>query len=325
MPTVTFEGKTYWCNQGETVLNCLTRQGRIIASSCRSGICQTCIMRAVEGTPPSAAQQGLNPTLQVRDHFLACICKPTTDLTVALPGAEDVPRQIATVTDRKMLNAEILRLTLQCSEPFAFRAGQFLHLQRSDGLVRSYSIASLPESGQIELHIRRLAGGQMSEWIHDALPVNASIEIAGPSGNCFYLPNALDSNVLLIGTGSGLAPLWGILQDALQQGHRGQIALYHGSWRADGLYLISELRELARQYSNLHYVTCVDEGADSETRLGRADINAFTDWKQLAGWRVFLCGHPDMVKNARKRAFLAGASLPDIFADPFVLSPPSSV
>jgi len=84
-----------------------------------------------------------------------------------------------------------------------------------------------------------------------------------------------------------------------------------------------ELERMVRQYSNFDYVPCVS-GHDVQKghAAGRADQVAMTDTGSLKGWRVFLCGHPDMVRSAKKRAFLAGASMKEIHADPFVINPP---
>jgi NAD(P)H-flavin reductase len=162
----------------------------------------------------------------------------------------------------------------------------------------------------------------MSAWIHESLGVGDTIDVSGPYGNCFYLPDSPTQGLLLIGTGAGLAPLWGIVSDALAQGHTGPIRLYHGSWKPEGLYLVDALQRLAAAHPNFTYVPCVDADALPDYRVGRADQVAHTDLPELKGWRVYLCGHPDMVKSARKRAFLAGASMQEIYADPFVLSPP---
>ena len=39
------------------------------------------------------------------------------------------------------------------------------------------------------------------------------------------------------------------------------------------------------------------------------------DWQ---GWRVFLCGHPEMVSSMKMEAFMQGAAMGDIFTDAFV-------
>lgn len=183
MPVLTFEGKPYPCEPNETALDCLERQGQIMPASCRSGVCQTCLLHAVEGTPPASAQQGLKDTLRAQGYFLACVCKPQEAMTIARPGAEVVSRISARILERASLNQEILRLTLHCLAPFAHRAGQFVQVHREDGLIRSYSIASLPDQeGTLELHVRRLPGGAMSGWLHDAVRPGDTLTLTGPSG-----------------------------------------------------------------------------------------------------------------------------------------------
>lgn len=323
MPHIHFEGSRHECRDDESVLDCLTRHGASIPSSCRSGVCQTCLMRAVEGQVPETAQHGLKETLRVQNYFLACACKPKGDLRIVRPDTMVNARTRVTVLAKEVLDGNIIRLRLGCPTPLDYRPGQFLHLHRTDGLVRSYSIASLPQLEEpLELHVRHLPEGRMSGWISDTLRTGDTLEVSQPAGQCFYLPGQPGQGLLLIGTGSGLAPLWGIARDALLQGHTGSIHLHHGSHGAGGLYLVQELRALAQRYPNFHYTPCVS-GPDVPEGFaaGRAEDIAFSRLPKLAGWRVFLCGHPDMVAKARKKAFLSGASMKDIHADPFVIAP----
>ena len=324
MPVITYDKQPYVCEDGETVLQCLTRHGVSIPSSCESGVCQTCLMRGIQGRPPAAAQQGLKDTLQAQHYFMACVCEPEEDMEVVLAGADVTHLLEAEVTARETLGDDILRIQLQPAQPFDYKPGQFINLFRPDGLVRSYSLASLPQEGDLlELHVRILPGGSMSTWIRDEMSVGDTVAIEGPVGDCFYVPGKPGQNILLVGTGTGLAPLWGILRDALAHGHQGQIHLFQGSYTATGLYLVDELRALAREHDNFTYTPCVDEGdeaGDSGITLSRADLAAMEAVPALAGWRIYLCGHPDMVSVMKKKAFLAGAALSDIYADPFVYS-----
>ena len=124
--------------------------------------------------------------------------------------------------------------------------------------------------------------------------------------------------MLLICTGTGLAPLAAIARDALDAGHTGPVHLYHGSGSADGLYLQGALRELAARHSSFHYVPCVSrEAAPAGCRSGRADDMALTDHADLTGWRIFLSGNAAMVHAAKRAVYLAGADLSHIHADPF--------
>lgn len=309
--------------ENQSVLDCLTSRGVPVPFSCRSGACQTCLMRATGGTtPPEASQRGLKDTLKLQNYFLACVCHPSADLEVALP-ADDVQVAIpATVKSLKLLNPEIMQVVLECHAPIDYRAGQFINLFRDQSLGRSYSLASVPhEDDHLHLHVRRLPQGRVSGWIHEELRPGETVEIRGPGGDCFYTPGNAAQGLVLIGTGSGLAPLYGIIRDALSQGHTGPIHLFHGSRDLNGLYLTGELRDLVQQYPNFNYVPCLSGGdVPHGFAAGRADGVAFRQIPNLKDWRIFLCGHPDMVKTAKRDAFMAGASMKDIYADAFNVS-----
>ena len=158
----------------------------------------------------------------------------------------------------------------------------------------------------------------MSQWIIDTLQVGDAVDIQGPNGACFYLPGREQEALLLIGTGTGLAPLMGIARDALTSGHLGPIYLYHGSHSAAGLYRRPQLAALAAQHENFHAVFCASGAAvESDCIAGRAHDIAFGRHTDLSGFRVYLCGAPAMVHAAKKTAYLQGARMQDIYADPF--------
>jgi len=318
MITIRYGHQAFEPAPGETVLECLERGGVPIHFSCRSGLCQTCLMQATGGQPPAAAQAGLKDSLKLDGHFLACICHPTESLEVALPG-EGKGALAATVRGLMRLNEDILQVALECHDPIDYRPGQFINLFRDPELGRSYSIASVPGADDhLHLHVRRLPNGRVSGWIHDELRTGQTVQVRGPAGNCFYVPGQPEQPLLLIGTGSGLAPLYGIVRDALRRGHSGPVRLFHGSRQRDGLYLVEELRELARQHSNFDYVPCISgDDVPHGHAPGRAEAVALQQVPGLKGWRIFLCGHPEMVKTANRKAFLAGASMKEIYADAF--------
>ncbi|MDO9049508.1 MAG: FAD-binding oxidoreductase [Methylobacter sp.] len=323
MVNIRYAKDNFELGENQSVLDCLTGRGVPIPFSCRNGVCQTCLMRATGGTPPENSQNGLKDTLKLQNYFLACICHPTADLEVALPNDDDVQAVIpATVKSLKLLNSEIMHVELECHAPIDYRAGQFINLFRDQSLGRSYSLASVPhEDDHLHLHVRRLPQGRVSGWIHEELRPGETVEIRGPGGDCFYIPGNTEQGLVLIGTGSGLAPLYGIVRDALSQNHTGPIHLFHGSRDLNGLYLTGELRDLVEQYPNFNYVPCLSGGeAPHGFASGRADDVAFQQIPNLKNWRMFLCGHPDMVKAAKKKAFMAGASMKDIYADAFNVS-----
>lgn len=329
MPIIAFEGKEYQSEPDESILDCLTRHGVSVKYSCRSGICQTCIMVAKDGSPTEKSQVGLKDVLKNRNYFLACSCVPKSDIGIGRPDSNLIELE-TTVQSVELLNPEVVRLRLRRPDSYEYYPGQYLTLFNTNGTGRSYSLASLPaEDDFLELHIRRIPGGQVSEWANSSVNANDSVHITEANGDCFYTAKNKDQPMLLIGTGTGLAPLYGIIRDALHQGHSGPIHLYHGSRTLDGntspsgLYLVDELTALAQSCQHFYYHPCVSRGDVPEgMRRGRANELALEDHKDLSGWRVYVCGREDMVKATKQKTFLAGASLQDIYSDPFILTSP---
>ncbi|MDR2213841.1 MAG: 2Fe-2S iron-sulfur cluster binding domain-containing protein [Pseudomonadales bacterium] len=307
----------------ETVLEGLERAGQRIPNSCRSGVCQSCLMQALDGEPSPQSQRGLKQTLARQGYFLACQCQPEGDLEVALPN--EVLREFQTqVVGKTQVADDVLVLRLELPDGFACRPGQYLNLA-VDEVLRSYSVASVPErDGYIELHIRRVPGGRLSNWLHDQCEPGAACTIRGPLGECFYLAeDDSDFPILLAGTSTGLAPLEGILRDALHQGHRGPITLIHGALRREGLYHGDKLRELAALHPNFTYLPAVrDEGESGDVALLLQQRFAQNPAKNT---RVFLCGAPELVNSLRRQVFLQGAASSHIHADPFVMAPAPKV
>jgi len=318
MATVTYDDHTYTPTPDETVLDLLEREGHDVPSACRSGVCHTCLMKAVRGEPPAAARNGLKETLRAQGYFLACRCVPDEDLTVSLPDAGlQVGVRIEAI---ETLSERVLCLRVRPEAPFEYRAGQFVSLITPEGVARSYSIASVPGAvTTIDFQIALLPGGAMSGWLRNTAKPGDRLTMLGPNGNCFYVPGSPTQPLALIGTGTGLAPLQAIARDALEQGHTGPIHLFHGSVAREGLYLVDELRALAAAHPPFHYYPCVLEGpAVDGVHVGAVDAYALDTLGSLKGYRAFLCGAPDLVKALQRKVFLAGVSLQEIFADPFV-------
>ncbi len=318
MQRITIGESTFSCQPNETVLETLLRENIKVPHGCRQGLCQACQMRSLDNSPPTSSQVGLKDTLQKQHYFLACLCHPEQDMTVALPNQQGASIE-ARVVSKQLLSPDIVQLILEYQSPFSFFAGQFVNLKRPDGLTRSYSIANIPLAKNIlEFHIRRLPNGQFSSWVYDEVALDAQLSISEAQGACHYLPGRAEQPLMLVGTGSGLAPLYGIIADALAQDHSGPIHLFHGSRDINGLYFIDEMRKLAAEFDNFHYTPCLSgEDIDSEYLRGRADDLALSSTETLSGWRVFLCGHPEMINQAKKTAFMKGASINDIYTDAF--------
>jgi NAD(P)H-flavin reductase/ferredoxin len=317
---ITFEGNTLESAPGESVLDCLLRAGYPVPNSCRAGACRSCLLRAVKGTPPPASQAGLRASFRERGDFLACQAVPEGDLEVA--KAEDAYVRVGARVESIMpLSPTVLDVRLKPDGEFPCRAGQFLNLIRpEDNLTRSYSIAAIDVDGILSLHVRIMPEGRMSRWLADVARPGTRAEILGPDGECHYVPGHPGQELILAGTGTGLAPLFGILHDALRHGHAGPIRIFHGALTPAGLYHVETLRTIAGQYENVSYYPCVlnGDGADASHEIGPLDSTIARIVSEAKGHRAFLCGDPAMVRLLRRKLFLSGVAMADIHADSFL-------
>lgn len=327
MARVLFRDTECTLNPGESVLDGLVRHGFDIPSSCRSGVCQTCVMQVTAGEVPGNAQNGLKDTWKQRGYFMPCVCRLEPDAVLEVQTVGDTDVMPATVVSVDILSRKVARLRLRTEAPFLFEPGQFITLIRErDDLRRSYSLASLPDEEMLELHVQRWPGGLMSNWIHDEVKPGQRMFVRGPQGECFYTQGHLERPLLIVGTGTGLAPLWGIVRHALRSGHRGRITFVHRAHSREELYMHDELLALAREHATIKYVPCVRGGGDG-LRDGSVDEIAHKELLLMGPpreTRAYICGNPTVVHTIRRLLFLAGMSIRDIFCDAFISAVPIS-
>ncbi len=326
MAELKFKSRVISLHKYETVLDALLRHGEAIPYACKAGMCQACLIRAVDCEATPESRKWIKPALQAKGYTLACQWVPEQDVEAALPTLEEfsVPLRIEKLTQ---LNDTVCCVQLAVTDPalmFSYRPGQYLSLINPQGVIRSYSIANDYErDGFLELHISKTTQGIFTGWLQNEASVGMELHMRGPAGDCFY--SDIDGNthpLVLAGTGTGLAPLYGIACDALRQGHTGPIHLHHGGRTTAQLYYVSELQALARHHSNFFYHPVVMEASPQdqpdfhEGRLEHA-VEASIDSTALRQTHAYLCGAPDFVYGMRKRLYLKGIHATNIHCDPF--------
>jgi ferredoxin-NADP reductase/ferredoxin len=329
---VTFKDKTYPCDPNRPLLATLLEQGAFVPYSCQGGLCQACMCKVTQGSVPPESQESLDKHLQEQGCFLPCICKPNQDISIELATKDNVTfaeknisdfaHYTTMVIDKTWLNDDILRLCLVRPEALEYKAGQFINLIQSETkLTRSYSLASLPCENFMELHIKRVPDGRMSNWLCDNLQCGDNIEISGPSGACYYQQGKPEQDIILAGVGTGLAPLYGILRDALESDHQGHIYLFHASLNQQGLYYQDEIQDMVRDVKNLSYIPCVLQGnAPANGKQGMIDKVIIDELGDCTGKRAYLCGDDAVVQTMKSTLLQHGLTEQDILADAFTAS-----
>jgi CDP-4-dehydro-6-deoxyglucose reductase len=204
-----------------------------------------------------------------------------------------------------------LWLRLPAIEPFTWQCGQYVDVMLSGDRRRSFSLANPPrDAALLELHVRRASGGEFSERVFGDMKPGSLLRIEGPLGQFIYRPG--DRPLLLIGGGTGYAPLKAMIREVLDSDARRELHLFWGARTAIDLYDDAWLRGLVAGHPNLHY-TPVPGGFVHEAVLNRL--------ADLAGFDIYAAGPPAMIDAVRARLPRQGADPERIYIDSFDYAP----
>jgi ferredoxin-NADP reductase len=158
--------------------------------------------------------------------------------------------QIGTLRARRPETSRVTTFTLSLPAWRRHRAGQHydVRLTAEDGYQaqRSYSVASPPSrSGEIDLGIECIDGGEVSTYFHDVLVEGDLVEIRGPIGGYFVWEPTDGGSLLLIGGGSGVVPLMAMLRERAAANGPMPAALLYSSRTLDDVIYRQELEVLA--------------------------------------------------------------------------------
>lgn len=292
---------------GSNLLDSLLANGQKVPWSCRSGQCQSCLVQARPDEVPSAAHAQLNLEQQSKGWLLACQCLVQQDMHITLhdPTSDGLPARISAM---HYVAEDILLLRLTLQRPLRFRAGQHVVLWVDSTLARPYSIASLPADGDLEFHLRLHSAGAFSDAIRQRQPGD-TLYLGAPAGHFHYDPAWQDTPLLMLGSGTGLAPLLAIARDALQAEHEAPISLWHWSSSETGCYLAEPLLKLASEHPQF-----------TVQLRNRAELASDLTQLRLASRKTLalLCGQPAFVEQLRKPLFMAGLPGRQILDEAFI-------
>ncbi|TIX02825.1 MAG: hybrid-cluster NAD(P)-dependent oxidoreductase, partial [Mesorhizobium sp.] len=158
---------------------------------------------------------------------------------------------------------------------FSFSAGQYLVLHLTiDGtrVTRSYSVSSPPTRPlDLQITVKRVKGGLVSNWLHDNLRPGHDIEIEGPVGR-FNFDDLPSEKPLFLSGGSGITPVMSMLRALTDRASGHDIRFIHCARTAKDIAFRSELEALAARFSNVDVsFICTQEGSAWQGPRGRID------------------------------------------------------
>jgi CDP-4-dehydro-6-deoxyglucose reductase len=328
-------GRSFSMQRDETVLSAALSQGIGLPYGCKDGACGSCKCKLLEGRVIHGAHQAkaLSEAEEAAGYLLTCCATPQTDLVIEsrqVVGLGDFPVVKMPTRVTRMTKAApdvmILRLQLPATNNFGFRAGQYIEFVLRDGQRRSYSMANAPhavkEAGVegLELHIRHMPGGLFTDQVFGSLKEKDILRVEGPHGT-FFLRDDSERPIVLLASGTGLAPVKAIVEDMQHKGITRPTVLYWGCRSKADLYLHDWAEQQAASTPWLRYVPVLSDALPEDQWAGRTGFvhqAVLADLPDLSGHEVYACGAPVMVQSARAD-FVAKAGLdPDLFfADAF--------
>jgi stearoyl-CoA 9-desaturase NADPH oxidoreductase len=183
------------------------------------------------------------------------------------------------------------------------RAGQFVQVSvEIDGVrhARCYSLASPEDSGrELEITVKRHPEGLVSCFLADRVRAGMVLGLSQADGD-FHLPDPRPDSILLIGAGSGITPLIGILRTLFAEGHCGEIALIQYAPDPERTIYCEELDRLAAEQPNFRLSRSYTrapgagelEGHFSPAHLPQAGPS-------FAEAETFACGPPALLDAVR--------------------------
>lgn len=319
----------------ETVLAAALEAGIHIPYGCRNGACGACKGKVLAGSIDhgGAQEHALTAAERAAGLALFCCAKPQSDLVLECreaTGGDDIPVRTMPCRVQKMALAApdvmVLQLKLPANERLQFLPGQYVEFLLKDGKRRAFSIANAPQDDElIELHIRRVPGGQFTGHVFATMKERDILRIEGPRGG-FHLRELSQKPIVLLAGGTGFAPIKAIVEHTIRNRIARPITLYWGSRDRAGLYLPDLPRQWATQLPHFRYVPVLSAPAVTDAwdgRSGLAHRAVLEDLPDLSGHQVYACGAPAMIASARADFRAHGLPDDEFFADSFTFAPPA--
>ncbi len=329
-------GRNFRVERDQSVLDAALRAGLNLAHDCKGGNCGSCRARLIEGEVryPNGLPLGLSAAEIADGLILLCQARADTDLSI-----ETFEAAVCGEMPNKRLPGRIERivplahdvvavfLRLPAAEAFDFKPGQYIDVLLSKGRRRSFSIASPPhDSRLLELHVRLAPGGEFTGALFAGRMSGALLSIDGPLGHFIYrepAPNArAAAPMLLVGGGTGLAPLLSILRHVTERGTARDMTLYWGVRGERDLYAHALLEKLAGRTPGLRYLPVLSEPSPGWRGLaGLVHEAVLAQRPELAGYEVYASGPPAMIEAVRRDFPARGAEPSRLWFDSFDYAP----
>ncbi len=325
-------GEVIEVEEGQTILDACLRAGIYIPYQCNHGLCSTCKVEVVEGDVDlgDASPFALMDFERDEGKALACVCTLQSDVVIEADIEEDEDSEYLPIIDYTGMVSEVTALTpdvkkiiISLEQKAEFQAGQYIQLD-IPGVEgpRAFSIANSPDHGDhVELHVRLVAGGAGTTYLHNELAAGDGLSFSAPYGH-FFVRKSQNKPMIFIAGGTGLSSPKSMIDELLEAGYEEKLTLFHGVRAKVDLYYQNYFQALADSHDNFTYIPALSEKKDDDDWDGEVGfvheaVERYFDGS-FAGHQAYLCGPPPMIE-ASIRALMKGRLFEkDIYCEKFL-------
>jgi ferredoxin-NADP reductase len=231
--------------------------------------------------------------------------------------------RVATVVANVPVSETASRLALDIPEWAGHVPGQHVdvRLTAEDGYQaqRSYSIASAPEHGSVDLVVQRVADGEVSPYLTDEVRQGHQLELRGPIGGHFVWHTGLGGPVQLVAGGSGIAPFLAMLGHHAAARSAVAARLLYSARASAAVIDGNALDAHASRGVGVTITLTREQRTTGATRHGRVDAQLLEEvvWPVDARPQIFVCGPTAFVESVANDLVTLGHAVSSIKTERF--------
>lgn len=182
----------------------------------------------------------------------------------------------------------------------AYQPGQYLGVWlKPEGFanqeIRQYSLTRKPNGKSYRIAVKREAGGQVSNWLHNSAKVGDIVHLAAPAGD-FFIDVQSNTPVTLISAGVGQTPMLAMLDSLSKSQHAAQVNWFHAAMNGEVHAFADEVSKLGALLNHFYQHVWYQQPAAAEVNSGRYHSEGLMDLHALEGkfsdpaMQFYLCG-----------------------------------
>ncbi len=320
-------GRSFQSPDETSILDAAAQAQIVLPHSCKTGRCSACKCKVLSGsTHAMYPESGLTEQEKAHGWILSCVRTVKTDTMIEvddlggieLPLAKTWPCRISEI---EFLASDIVKVHLRLppTADFLFIPGQYINVFGPRAIRRSYSLANASHANKLlELHIRAVEGGAMSDyWFNRAKPDDL-LRLNGPLGT-FFLRDIVGVDLVFLATGTGIAPIKAMLESLAQRQPHQQprsVTVLWGGRHPQDLYL--NVDEIQGEFAYIPVQSRPEDGwSGARGYVQNVLLDVMPD---LSNATIYACGSDAMIHSAQTLLLKSGLAAKRFYSDAFVSS-----